>query len=185
MDRRKIVLGAIGGLAFVGLVAVAVIEGHHAILRDDEYEDDDEGDRTAVARALTFAKVSLQQGLAASELEGQPISGKFEVDRGNFQLSIYTSKEGRFSEVLVDYATGKVAKVRPITEGDDLSAAQSQSAAMAKAKIALRAAVDRVLAEANGSRVVSVIPNLKDGRAIASVLLFKGDDFQIVNQILD
>ena len=44
--------------------------------------------------SLRFAKVSLQQGLAASEQEGQPISGKFEMDRGKFQLSVYTSKDG-------------------------------------------------------------------------------------------
>jgi hypothetical protein len=99
MNRRKL-LAAIAGASLIGLAAFAVIEGHHAILRDDDnYDDDDEGGQAAVARALTFAKVNLQQGLTASELEGQPISAKFEVNRGNFQLSVHTSKDGRFSEI--------------------------------------------------------------------------------------
>ena len=34
----------------------------------------------------------------ASEREGQPISGKFEVDNGKLQLSVYTAKEGTFSK---------------------------------------------------------------------------------------
>ena len=82
MDRRKMGSAVVGSV-LVGLAAFAAIEGHHAVLRDDEnYDDDDEGGLAAVARALTFAKVSLQQGLAASELEGRPISGKFEIKRG-------------------------------------------------------------------------------------------------------
>ncbi|MEA3072627.1 MAG: hypothetical protein QOD29_4073, partial [Alphaproteobacteria bacterium] len=132
MNRRKIVIGAIIGSAVLGFAALAGLAGHYAISRDDD--DDDEEGRGAVARGLRFAKVSLQQGLTASESEGQPISAKFELDRGNFQLSVYTSKDGRLSEVLVDYSTGNIAKGTPITEGDDLAAAQSQSAAMAKAK---------------------------------------------------
>jgi hypothetical protein len=113
ISRRKMTTAVIGA-SLVGLAAFAAIEGHHAVLRDDDYDDDDEGGRAAVVRALRFAKVSLQQGLTASELEGQPISAKFDVDRGSFQLSVYTSKEGRLSEVLVDYQTGNITKVQPI-----------------------------------------------------------------------
>src|SRR6516225_11430091 len=96
------------------------VAGHYAILKVDD-DDDDDG-RDAVARGSRFAKISLQQGLIASEKEGQPISGKFEVDRAKFQLSIYTAKEGKFSEVLVDYSTGQIAQVEPITKGEDLAA---------------------------------------------------------------
>ena len=76
---------------------------------------------------LDAAKINLQQGLAAGEQEGQPISAKFEVDEGKLQLSIYAAKDGRFSEVLVDYVTGKVLKVEPISSGDDLAAANEQA----------------------------------------------------------
>src|SRR5215510_11216803 len=173
MTRRKIILGAVIGSAVLGVAALVGVAGHYAILKDD---DDDEDGRDAVARGSRFAKISLQQGLIASEKGGQPISGKFEVDRGKFQLSIYTAKEGKFSEVLVDYSTGQIAKVEPITKGEDLAAAQSQSAAMAKAKISLREAVEKAL---------GAVPNLKDGRAVASVLLLKGEELKIVNQALE
>src|SRR5438128_5098865 len=132
MTRRKIILRAAIGSAVFGVAALAGIAGHYAILKDDD--DDDDQDRDAVVRSLRFAKVSLQQGLTASEQEGQPISGKFEVDRGKFQLSVYTSKNGKFSEVLVDYSTGIVAKVAPVTQADDVAVGQSQTAAMATAK---------------------------------------------------
>ncbi len=91
------------------------------------------------------SKINLQQGLAAGEQQGQPISAKFEVDEGKLQLSVYTAKDGKFSEVLVDYMNGKVTKAEPITEGDDLAAANSQIAAMAKAKTTLKEAVDKAV----------------------------------------
>jgi hypothetical protein len=66
-----------------------------------------------------------------------------------------------------------------------VAVAQSQSAAMAKAKTSLKEAIDKATGEAAGFRAVGVVPNLKDGRAVASVLLLKGDEFKIVNQALD
>jgi hypothetical protein len=88
-------------------------------------------------KSLGSAKVSLQHGLTAAQRQGQPISGKFEVEDGKFQLSVYTANKGQFAEVLVDYSTGKILKSEPITEGGDLDAAKAQSEALAKAKIPL------------------------------------------------
>jgi len=139
----------------------------------------------AVAKALKGTKVTLQQGLVASQREGTPISGKFEMEHEKLQLSVYTMKGSKFSEVVVDYTTGKVAKVEPITEGEDLTAAQAQRAAMAKAKKGLRAAVDAAVKANAGSRAVSVIPALKDGHPVATVTLAKGDAFTTVSEKLD
>src|SRR5262245_12171065 len=108
MNRRKLIIGAAAGSA---VVAVAALVRNYDFLSDD---DEDEG-RGEFVRAMRFAKVSLQQGLAASEQEGLPISGQFQIDRGNLQLSVYTSREGRLSEVLVNHSNGNVAKVEPIT----------------------------------------------------------------------
>jgi hypothetical protein len=187
MDREKMLYAVIGAV-LLGFAAFATIEGHHAVLRDDDsYEVDAQGNRAAIARALTFAKVSLQQGLDASELEGQPISGKFEIDRGKFQLLVYTSKDGKFSEVLVDYSTGNIEKVLPITEGNDLAAAKSQSAVMAKAKSSLKQGVEKVVRAAAASRAISVVPGMRDGHAVASVMLFlkKEQKFREVQEGLD
>ena len=67
----------------------------------------------ALAAALKDATVSLEAGLRASEAEGKPISGKFEIEDGKLQLSVYTSKGGQFFEVIVDHKTGKITKVEP------------------------------------------------------------------------
>ena len=85
-----------------------------------------EGDAAALAAKLKEAKVSLQQGLSASAKNGKPISGKFEVEDGKLQLSVYTEKGGAFSEVVVDPKTGRVAKVEAIEGGEDLPAAKTR-----------------------------------------------------------
>jgi hypothetical protein len=48
--------------------------------------DDEEAPQEALIKLLDAAKINLQQGLAAGEQEGQPISAKFEVDEGKLQL---------------------------------------------------------------------------------------------------
>jgi uncharacterized membrane protein len=142
-------------------------------------------EQAAVAKALKDAKVSLQQGLTASQREGTPISGKFEMEHEKLQLSVYTMKGGKFSEVIVDHATGKVAKVEAITEGEDLTAAQAERAAMAKAKKTLRAAVDAAVKANAGSRAISAVPELKDGHPVATITLAKGDVVTTVSEKLD
>jgi hypothetical protein len=71
----------------------------------------DDKEHAELAKALKDAKISLQRGLTASAKEGKPISAKYEMEDGKLQLSVYTMKGGKFSEVIVDHKTGKVAKV--------------------------------------------------------------------------
>jgi hypothetical protein len=89
-------------------------------------EANDPKERDALARALPQAQVPLARGLSASAREGVPLSAKFEIDDGVFQLSVYTMSGDDFSEAIVDYATGAVAKVTRITSAADLSAAEAQ-----------------------------------------------------------
>src|SRR5207249_11403941 len=77
-------------------------------------KDEQEGNQAAVAKAVLGARVPLERGLAASASHGQPISAKFEMDEGRLQLSVYTVKDGKFFEVVVDHTTGKVVKADPI-----------------------------------------------------------------------
>src|SRR5712671_2848795 len=175
MTRRKMLLMT-AGATVLGLAALIGFADHNAIFAND---DDDEG-QEALIKLLDTSKMNLQQGLAASEQQGQPISAKFEVDEGKLQLSVYTMKEGKFSEVLVDHTTGKVMKAEPITEGDDLAAANLQSAAMAKAKTTLKEAVDKAVTQSGNARVVSAVPSLKDGRPLVSIVLLDGEQFKTV-----
>ena len=77
-----------------------------------------DAEHAELAKALRSAKISLQRGLTASAKEGKPISAKYEVEHGMLQLSVYTMKGDKFSEVIVDHKTGKVAKAEPITGGE-------------------------------------------------------------------
>jgi len=138
-----------------------------------------------LAKALPAAKVSLRSGLSAAATLGKPISAKFEVEDGKLLLSVYTEKDGKCSEVVVDHVTGKAAKSEPITEGEDLSAAKSQSEAMAKARVSLSAAVSKAVSANAGYHAVSVFPSLKDGHPVAEVSLHKGKEWRTVTEKLD
>ena len=145
----------------------------------------DDKEHAELAKALKDAKVSLEKGLSASENQGKPISGKFEVEDGKLQLSVYTMKGDKFSEIIVDHKTGKTAKTDAITGGDDLTAAKAQSSAMAKAKVSLRSATEKAVKENNGYRAVSVMPSLKEGHPVAEVTLIKGTEFKTAAEKLD
>ena len=94
-------------------------------------------------------------------------------------------KGDKFSEVIVDHKTGKVAKTEAITSGDDLTASKAQSGAMAKAKSSLRAATEKAVKANKGFRAVSVTPSLKDGHPVAQVTLVKGEEFKTDSEKLD
>ncbi len=164
------------------LAAAAVCWGSTLAAQD---KDEQEGNQAAVAKAALSARVTLERGLAASASNGQPISAKFEMEEGKLQLSVYTMKDAKFFEVVVDHTTGKVVKAEPIAAGEDYTAAQSQKAAMAKAKGSLRAAVEQALRGNAGFRAVSVTPSLKDGRAVADVALAKGEELKTVSVPLE
>jgi hypothetical protein len=138
-----------------------------------------------LAKALPRAKVSLAKGLAASAREGTPISGKFELEQGKLQLSVYTMKGDTFSEVIVDHRTGKVVKVEPITSGEDYTAATAQRAAMTKAKKSLQTAVSAAVKAHTGTRAVSVVPALKGEHAVAAITLAKGRALTTVSESLE
>jgi hypothetical protein len=140
----------------------------------------------ALAKALAEAKLSLEQGLKASEREGRPISGKYEIEDGALQLSVYTMKGSNdFEEVIVDHKSGAVKKAEKITGADDLKEAKEQSQAMAKAKLSLEKAVDGAAKANSGYRAVSVTPTLKAGKPIAEVTLMKGAEVKKVTENLD
>jgi len=152
----------------VGLTIMSVwLLGGQMLAAQDAHSKAD----AALMKALQGVKVSLVDGLTASEQEGTPISGKFELEEGRLQLSVYTMKGDAFSEVIVDHTTGKVAKVEPITSGKDLTDATAQRAAMATATKALRAVVTAALTAHPGAQAVSVTPKVQGDKAVAEVTL--------------
>jgi len=144
-----------------------------------------EGDRSALAAQMKGARVPLSRGLAASASKGTPISGKFEVEVGKLQLSVYTAEGTNYSEAIVDHKTGKVKESKAITSDDDLTAAKAQAEAMASAKTSLKAAVDKAVKGNKGYRAVSVTPSVEDGNATAEVMLLRGNETKIVTEKLN
>ncbi len=144
-----------------------------------------EGDRSALAAQKKGARVPLSRGLAASASKGTPISGKFEVEVGKLQLSVYTAEGTNYSEAIVDHKTGKVKESKAITSDDDLTAAKAQAVAMASAKTSLKAAVDKAVKGNKGYRAVSVTPSVEDGNATAEVMLLRGNETKIVTEKLN
>jgi hypothetical protein len=139
-------------------------------------------------RAPSAAKdttVTLQDGLKTSERKGKPISGKFEIEDDALQLSVYTLKGDDFIEVVADPKTGTVAKAKKLTDAVDLNDAESQKAAMAKAKVTLVTAADTAVKANPGCQAVSIYPQLQNGHAVAEVTLLQGTTFKKVTEKLD
>jgi len=168
-------------VAFALAISVGWVLGGQVVWAQEH----DHQERAELAKALKGAKVSLEKGLLASEREGKPISGKFELEEGKLQLSLYTMKGDKFSEVIVDHKTGKISQVKAITGGEDLTAAKAQGTAMAKAKKSLHAVVAQATKANKGYRTVSVVPVIRDGRPDAEVTLAKDGEFKKVSEKLD
>ena len=142
-------------------------------------------DTAELAKALKDTKITLQDGLKASEREGKPISAKFEIEHDALQLSVYTLKGNDFMEVVAEPKTGSIAKSEKITDAGDLKDAAAQKDAMAKATGSLLAAADAAVKDNVGSRAVSVFPQLRNGHPVAEVMLLQGTNSKKVTEKLD
>jgi|SRR5580704_11329414 len=135
-------------------------------------------DKAELATAVSGAKVTLEQGLMVSKKNGKPVSAKFEIENGKPQLSVYIVKDGsKYSEVIVDHASGEIAKAEPIT-GDDLTEAKKQSDGLFRATREIREAVKEAKHDNPGYLAVSVWPEMKDGHSMANVQLVKDNDWK-------
>jgi hypothetical protein len=147
-------------------------------------------DSAALAQALVAAWLPLESGLVLSSTQGTPISAKYELEDGVLQLSVYTlkpdtSSDDSFLEVIVDFSAGMIARVEPLTDGAELSAAQSQKAAMATAKRSLGAVTADAVKANPGYRAVSAMPGLDSGHPVVEVTPVRGDDWKTVSASLD
>jgi hypothetical protein len=167
------------------LMVLVLILASTLALPEVRAQNDPDKERAELANAMKNAKVPLQKGISASAKHSKPISAKYEFEDGKLQLSVYTMKGDAFSEVIVNHSTGKVAKVEPITGGEDLTSAKSYSEAIAKAKRSLQAVADTAIKANKGYRAVSITPSLKDGHPVAEVTLLKGSEWKTVSEKLD
>ena len=171
MLRNSLVIGVIAA-------GISIIFGRSVWAEDDI-------DASALAKALSEASISLDQGLKASEREGLPISGEYDLEDGALQLSIYVVKGDKFTEVIVDHKTGSIKKVEPITDADDMGDAKQQAEAMEKAKLSLEKAVGDAVTANGGYRAVSAMPMLSSGQPEATITLLKGEEIKVVIEKLN
>ena len=138
-----------------------------------------------LAKALADATVPLEQGLKASEREGKPISGKYELEDGAIQLSVYIMKGDSFNEVIVDHKSGAIIKSEPV-EADDLQQAKEQAQALTHAKMSLETAISEAIKNHSGYRAVGVVPTVdRAGKPVASITLMKGNEVTMVTGTLE
>lgn len=138
-----------------------------------------------VMRELPEARVSLDQGMETSEQEGKPISAEYDVENGDFHISIYVEKHGDFSEVIVDPKSGMIKTTKPLTVPREVDEARAQSAALAHTKLPLAAALATAVDAKSGYRAISIIPFFDEGEAVATITLIKGEAIKQVTQKLD
>ena len=129
--------------------------------------------------------MSLDQALRTSEQEGKPISAEYDIEDGDFQISVYVEKDGHFREVIVDPKSGAINTTKPITVPREVDEAQAQSAALSKAKLPLAAALATAVDLNSGYRAVSIIPLPGEDEALAAITLMKGDAIKQVAQKLE
>ena len=147
-------------------------------------DDDDDDEDPVLGRVVNTAPVTLQDGFRASQREGQPISGKFEIDVDGAQLSVYTARGSAFSEVIVDHKSGAIEKVIPITVGNDLTEAKQEMDIMRGADRSLEDAASAAVKSHQGYRAVSARPGRKDGAPLAKIVLTNGKDWKTVYEPL-
>ncbi|HJV47889.1 MAG TPA: PepSY domain-containing protein [Geothrix sp.] len=170
----------------VTMMMVAALIGSTLVISHGRAHEAAEGTKVepALASAMKEAKISLARGLQASEKEGKAISGKFELDGGKLQLSVYTTKGSGFFEVIVDFTNGKVLKTEPISDGEDLAAAKKQAELMVKSKHTLYALAGKAEKANPGYRVISITPDREHGEAHADLVLLKGAESKHVEENL-
>ena len=173
MQRRAVFIVLLAGLLL----------GHSNSIAGTSQEE--EQNRTGLARAVIGAKASLAQGLATVTRKAKPLSARFEIEDGRLQISVYRVKDGQFSEVILDPDTAAIDEVDPITSGNDYTVAQNRSAALTNAKRSLSEAVGGALHGYPGFHAVSVVPTLKNGHPVAEIAVTNGNVWKTVTEKLD
>ena len=172
--RLRAVRASLFGLAIVACCALSSVQPRAEVK-----------DAAALAAGMKDVQGTVEQALASAGKGGRPISAKFELDDGDVELSIYVENSMGFREVLANPQTGTAMGATLLTEESDLKDAREQSAAMAKATTTLLASAQHATAANPGARVVSIYPELHDGRPIAVITLLRDDGFSTVTEKLD
>lgn len=147
--------------------------------------DQAKAEQMELVTARKDSKITLEDGINASQKEGNPISAKFEMEDKLLRFSAYTMKGDDFTEVVVDPGTGEIKSAEKITDPEDLANAKAQKNAMEKSSIPLLSAAQRAAKENTGARLISITPELKEGKPSVSVVLVGTAGMQTISEKLN
>jgi hypothetical protein len=92
MTRRMMMLMTAGAIA-LGFAGLAGFASNNAFSADDE-----DASQEALIKLLDTAKINLQQGLAASEQQGKPISANSRLMTASFSFRSTPRRKASFSK---------------------------------------------------------------------------------------
>jgi hypothetical protein len=170
-------------MKYLNLIRSTILAGSLALTAVPARAED--MDEAALATALQGVTTTLESGLRVSEQNGRPLSGKFEMDDGRLQLSVYTAKGDDLMEVVINPADSKIISVQGLTDPEDIEAAKQQKSALSNSAGSLTGTLAKVTAQNPTARAVSIVPQLKEGRPTADIMLLKGKAFSMVSQPID
>lgn len=147
--------------------------------------DQAKADQAALITALTTSKITLEDGIKTSQQNGTPISAKFEIEDDHLQFSAYTMKGDEFNEVVVEPSSGAIKSAEKITNPEDLAAAKTQKSALAKSTTPLLVAAQNAARENAEGRLISIVPEIKNGKPVATIVLLSANSLMPISGKLD
>jgi hypothetical protein len=145
----------------------------------------EDADEAALATALQGVTTTLESGLKASEQDGQPLSAMYEMDDERLQLSVYAAKGDDLMEVVINPVDSKIISVQGLSDPEDLEEAKQQKSALSNSAGSLAGILAKVTAQNPTARAVGIVPQLKDGRPTAEIMLLKGMTFSMVQRPIE
>jgi hypothetical protein len=174
--------GRVRNSVTIGVIVFAIF----AFADPRSWADDDKYDATKLVGTFGYGNMPLDQALKASEREGQPLSGKYEMDSGMLQLSVTAKNAEGFLTIIFDHKSGSIVRKVPMVDRAEISEAEAQNHAMSDAKIPLVKAIENAVGTNNGYQAVRVVPIMAAGIVpFAMVTLIRGTDIKDVFENLE
>jgi hypothetical protein len=103
------------------------------------------------------------------------------MEDDHLQFSAYTMKGDEFNEVVVEPSSGAIKSAEKITNPEDLAAAKAQKSALARSTIPLLTAAQNAARENAEGRLISVVPEINNGKPVATIGLLSANSITTIS----
>ncbi|MES2069309.1 MAG: hypothetical protein V4488_03100 [Pseudomonadota bacterium] len=138
------------------------------------------GDQSELPRRLADAKISLTEGISrAGQLQGLPISAKFEMEGKDLHLSVYTAKQGRAvaaenNELIELSGNASTPAWQPekeiFSDKPHIARAAMQLTVIQQSKLGLLELLKKSAAQHQGT-IYSITPDVQNGKPAFKLLI--------------